>query len=263
MGRRQMVGIGMLAVVLAVPAAAPGQPPKEDHLQRRYEIKIMEGVLVGAARHGAELLARRLEPINPNLVLLTGTARARGFLLEGYGLFFDVEIPALRGSVAWTIRTMERDAGLARAFRELRQVITGVPDARLRAEVERALRRVELELGPVAPVPGERPVTAAAAEPTRPEGERLAPTPDPDDLYTESVKNALIDAMIEYSGPVRIGPDEWLTVAARGADAPFGPSDEYEMVTLVLRIKGSDLAAYRAGRLTREAVRARVEVREF
>jgi hypothetical protein len=252
----------VLAAALVVSGVAFGQRPSEEHLQRRYQIKIMEGVLVGAARHGAELLAKRLEPINPNLVLLTGAARARGFVLDGYGLFFDVEIPALRGSVAWTIRTIERDAGLARAFSELRQVLTGVPDARLRAEVERALRRVELELGPVAPSPPvERAVTAAAAAPA----ERQPPAPplDPDDLYTESVKNALIEAMIDYSGPVRLGPDEWLTVAARGADSPFGPNDEHEMITLILRIKGSDLAAFRAGRLTREEAKARVEVREF
>jgi len=34
-------------------------------------------------------------------------------------------------------------------------------------------------------------------------------------------------------------------------------------VTIVLRIKGADVSAFRAGRLTLEQVRSRVEVHEF
>jgi hypothetical protein len=37
----------------------------------------------------------------------------------------------------------------------------------------------------------------------------------------------------------------------------------YESITMVLRIKGADLADFLAGRLTREEVRKKVEVREF
>jgi hypothetical protein len=60
-----------------------------------------------------------------------------------------------------------------------------------------------------------------------------------------------------------IGADEWLTVAARDAEGPLNPSEPYDAVTIVLRIKGSDLAAFRAERLTREEARKRVEVREI
>ena len=38
---------------------------------------------------------------------------------------------------------------------------------------------------------------------------------NPAEGYTREVKAALIDAMIENSGPLGLGPDEWLTVAAR------------------------------------------------
>ena len=34
-------------------------------------------------------------------------------------------------------------------------------------------------------------------------------------------------------------------------------------MTLVLRVKGSDLSAFRAGRLTLEQVRSRVQIGEF
>ena len=44
------------------------------------------------------------------LVLLAGAARARGFRLDGYGVFFDVEVPALRRSVAWSFRVLDQSA---------------------------------------------------------------------------------------------------------------------------------------------------------
>jgi hypothetical protein len=41
------------------------------------------------------------------------------------------------------------------------------------------------------------------------------------------------------------------------------PGDPSEVSTIVLRIKGSDLAAYRAGKITADEVRKRVTVRAF
>ena len=38
---------------------------------------------------------------------------------------------------------------------------------------------------------------------------------DPNEAYTRAVKEALVDAMLESSGPLNLAPDEWLTVAAR------------------------------------------------
>jgi hypothetical protein len=44
----------------------------------------------------------------------------------------------------------------------------------------------------------------------------------------------------------------------------LAPSDPYEVVvTILLRIKGADLAAYRTQQIDREEVRRRVQVREF
>jgi hypothetical protein len=86
---------------------------------------------------------------------------------------------------------------------------------------------------------------------------------DPNALYTETVKNALIDAMLDHGGPIGIGGDEWLTIAAKDAEGPLSPNEPYDAATIVLRIKGSDLSAFRADRLTRDEARRRVEVREF
>jgi hypothetical protein len=82
--------------------------------------------------------------------------------------------------------------------------------------------------------------------------------------YTNAVREALIDAMIENSGPIPVGAEEWLTVAARDnvPRDPLMPGDTAGLNTLIFRIKGSDLAAFRAGRLTLEDARRHVLVQE-
>ena len=59
-----------------------------------------------------------------------------------------------------------------------------------------------------------------------------------------------MDAMIENSGPIALGADEWLTVAARDnvPRDPLIPTDAADTRSVIFRVKGSDLAAFRAGR---------------
>jgi hypothetical protein len=88
---------------------------------------------------------------------------------------------------------------------------------------------------------------------------------NPAEGYTREVKAALVDAMIENSGPLALGPEEWLTVAARDnvPRDPLIPGDMADFSTIIFRVKGSDLAAFRAGRMTLEEARQKVEVREY
>jgi hypothetical protein len=277
----QHLAAAVAVLALAVPATAQTAGPGPEVLKRRYQIKVMEGVLQGAVRHGADVLSAELRPINPNLVLLTGMARARGTVLEGYGIFFDVEIPALRESVAWSIRTMalEPDPLVFRSLEQLKRLAAGLPDTAARASLQQAIAELESRMGPdtLAGASAPRDATAggarrvsedhagfAAAPSTEAARQSLpAPPEDPNEMYTRAVKDALIDAMLDHSGPMEIAGGEWLTVAARDADGPLGPGEPYDAMTLVLRIKGSDLEDFRAGRLTREQARGRVDVREF
>ena len=84
-------------------------------------------------------------------------------------------------------------------------------------------------------------------------------------MFTKEVANALIDAMLENSGSLVIAPEEWLIVAARDntQGSRFVASDPSDLTTVILRVKGSDLAAFQARRLTPDEVRKRVEVRAF
>jgi hypothetical protein len=279
--------IGFERRAAATASAAPGGPmnnqapatvgaaSNDAHAKRRYQIKVMEGVLVGSVKHGAEQLARRLQPLNPNLLLLTGMARARGFVLDGYGVFFDVEIPAMRESVAWTMRTLEPDfTTTRRILDQMKRQLDQLSDPKARMTLQQALRGLEAQIVPMRRDNLARTVVGASVDeseqvpqsepvPQLPASAPSKPSVDPNVLYTESVKNALIEAMLEYGGPLGIQPDEWLTVAARDGEGPLTPLENYEAVTLILRIKGIELAAVRAGRITPEEARKRVEVKEF
>ena len=279
----------------SVSREAPPQAAESEQIRARQRIFIMEGVLEHAVQVGVENLRRRVRAVMPDDALLQGGApQVRGFRLDGYGVFFDVEVPALRQSLAWSIRTMnETSAALARDLAAMRTYLQTIPDQRVRAEFERTLRRVQQQVSPMpqapqlAAAPGGGPTVSAQSVGAQPVGARETvtaqslivpqavetdPAPavdpavlnDPSDAYTEEVKAAVIDAMIEHSGPLVIGDNEWLTVAARD-NAPTGPfiSGGSEVVTLVLRVRGSDLSAFRAGRLTLEQVRSRVQIGEF
>jgi hypothetical protein len=285
-----VVGSGTASGASAQTAAAPAQNTEADQVKIRQRIFMMEGVLERAVQLGVENLRRRVRAVMPDDALLQGGApQVRGFQLEGYGVFFDVEVPALRQSLAWSIRTMnETGNALARDFAAMRAFVRAIPDPRAQAEFERTLRRVQQQVSPMPQVPqmaGVAPGGAVSAQSVGPQAVSAqsvgaAPAPqaeiaaapaidpallnDPSDAYTEEVKAAVIDAMVENSGTLVLGENEWLTVAARD-NAPSAPfvSGGPDVVTLVIRVKGSDLSAFRAGRLTLEQVRSRVQVGEF
>ncbi len=82
-----------------------------------------------------------------------------------------------------------------------------------------------------------------------------APAVRPREIYQTEIANALADAIVDYKGSVGIAPHEWLTVAARESvlDRRFVPGDPNDTaITVILRIKGSDLQALREGTLARE-----------
>jgi hypothetical protein len=276
-----------VVVVLGASGAASAQTAQqntesEQFRRARAQISRMEGVLERAVQNGVNNLRRKVRAVMPDDALLQGgLPQVRGFRLEGYGVFFDVEVPGLRPSMAWTLRTMnETGAALARDLAQMRAYVQSLPDPRVRTELDRTLQRIQRGIGPV---PAEAPERASAqgigpgtvaAQSVDP-GVAGAPpsvTPqvdqalliDPSEAYTEEVKAALIDAMIEYSGALVIGADEWLTVAAKDNEPsnPFTQGDP-DVMTILLRIKGSDIAAFQARRVTLEEVRTRVEVREF
>ena len=272
------------------PAQAPSKPLNLADL--RHHIYVMEGALARAVDYGAKQLNREILAVMPGVFMLEGEARARGVHLDGYGVFFDVRVPMMRQSMMWSLRLMldQDEAKTQQAIEDVRQSMKGVTDPQTRAQLERLLKQLErqapgaatarsggggIQAGIVMPdttAVGRGAAEAAgvsAATPSRP----APPAPsdslwakDPNRAYTEAVTRALVDAMIDYAAPMQIGADQWLTVAARddeGRDSLAPPDPLEEIVTLIYKIKGSDLQEYRQGRIDRDEVRKRVQVSQF
>jgi hypothetical protein len=243
----------------------------------RFQLAKMEGLLEVAVEHGAVMLSRQWRSAMPDMLMMGGSARARGFRLDGYGVFFDVEVPALRQSVMWSWRVLERDAGGTNmALEALKGHLKTVTDPAARRELDQAIRTLELQVSPLSasvlereraqttPPPGDR-VAVQVAESPAPRVPVDQPGPEnPSEAYTAQVKSALIDTMLDDSHALAVGAEEFLTVAARDNQSRTMPgSDPYETMTIIIRVKGRDLADLRAGRISREEALKRVEVREY
>lgn len=252
--------------------------------EARYQIGQMERLLEGAVEHGAAVIRDRLAAVMPADMLLTESARARGFRLDGYGMFFDVEVPSLAGTLPWSIQTLDQnDLGLDSALRTLRSFIER--SASNDVNLQQALKRVELQVAPVSaaltplaapPAAANAPAAAAARAITGSAAavtsDQAAPAvaardailSDPNEAYRTQIREALIDTMLEHSRGLSVASEELLTVAARGiADRPRLTAADTDGRTHILSVRGADLTAFLGGQITRDEARRRVQVRVF
>ena len=281
-----------IALTIAAPAsaqvpapAAPATPVNVGDL--RHHIYVMEGALARAVDYGAKQLNREILQAMPGVFMLEGEARARGVHLEGYGVFFDVRVPMMRQSMVWSLRLMldQNDARTQASIADLKKSMQGITDPATRASMDRAIKQLEARnaamprqaanpsVAPGIVMPSTTaPVGVGAADASNMSAPRAAApadnlwAKDPNRAYTEAVTRALVDAMIDYSAPMQIGGDQWLTVAARddeGRDSLAPPDPLEEVVTMIYRIKGSDLQEYRQGKIDRDEVRRRVQLSQF
>jgi hypothetical protein len=277
--------IVLAAIVVALVPAAAQEPAKTGDLgEMRNHIFVMEAALARAVDIGVKKLNQDIFNVMPGVFMLTGEARARGIFLEGYGIYFDVEVPMLRESMAWSLRMMldQGDAATQAAIADIRKHMQGITDPAQRASLERAVNQLQRNASPaalarqggrsdpsVSPgilMPGN--VGAMAATPPRPASAPALPAAatDPDRAYTEAVTRALVDAMLDYSAPMAIGPEQWLTVGARDnepRDSLAARDPLVEVMTMIYRIKGSDLMEYRTGKIDKAEARKRVIIGQF
>jgi hypothetical protein len=201
----------------------------------------------------------------PADLLVSENAHARGFRLEGYGIFFDVVVPSFETTWTWSLRTLDQnDLGVESALRTLQSHVRTEKDP----DLEQALKRLELQMGPAilarntAPANGgARNATGSAASVADSQDPILK---DPNEAYRTEVLQALKDAMLAHSSSLGIAANEWLTIAAKGNDdrPRLAPADSGSS-TRIIRLRGQDLAEFLAGRITREEALQRIEVRVF
>jgi hypothetical protein len=269
------------------PVAAQTPVPVREAAEERYQIATLERVLESAVEHGAAMFRSRLQALVPAEMLLSENARVRGYRLEGWGVFFDVAVPMLEGTLLWSFRTLDQNnLGLDSALDAFRSVVEKTKDAQL----EQALRRIELQVAPTrtaltAPTPAAPtspgpgvPVASGAQAATRTVTGSAASTQadalplavddpilqDPEEAYRAEVRDALIGAMLDHSSGLRLGAGEILTVAASGSDErPRLAAPDTDSRTIMIEVRGADLTAFLAGRISREEARQRMTVRVF
>src|SRR5262245_25599041 len=91
--------------------------------QLRYQIGLMERVLETAVEHGASVWRDRIQAIAPVQAMLLENARVRGYRLENYGVFFDIDVPSslLETSLFTALQTLDQNGlGLQSAVNTLK-----------------------------------------------------------------------------------------------------------------------------------------------
>jgi hypothetical protein len=274
------------APAAAVPAPAKPAPASEERLR---EVKFMEDVLASAVRAGAQDLAVRIRQADPNSLIQVSAPHARGIALDGYGVLFDVDVPLMNLSIVTTLRqSVVND--LRGQISDIQQYLARSTNPDEQARLQFQLRMLTAELQAMAPIQDPRalpdttldtrmangvaspvasqppPGAVSATTTTDPvpalPGARIE-TRDTNELYSDAVKRALIDTMLNHSAALHLADDEWLTVAARDNSGPSLPGALDGKSGVILRLKGSDLTAYQRNQLTRDEVMKRLEIREW
>ena len=258
------MGIATLIVVFltgagAAPAAAQDAAPADvaraaadDPLTAH--IQGLERVLSHAVGLSARGVEQQLPPWSPGLMLFAGPVQVRGFRLEGYGVFFDVECPMLRQSILWSMEIMDADLRMMqRSLERLREL--GAFTQVLRELDPDANTSVAFSPGAT---PGERRSRVAPGDAPPPVPDALQAAPDLHALYQDALRELLIDALLGYGGALGalLDQDDWLTVVAR--DTRGAPGRD-----TTVRVRAGDVAALHAGSLSLDEARTRVDTSSF
>jgi len=215
---RRVCGLSAVALLLAVPTWAEQTPSPAPDVSTRPAVSTYEMVLRIAVVSGGQKLAQQASSAVPEAVLaLTEQPIVRGIQLAWGGSGFFFDVQA--PNVQTTVMVLD------------------MVDAQARRS---------------------RPVSdGSGPADTEPRARGLAAPGGADRAYSNFVREALIDAMLDSSAVLPLGPDDHLTIAASGIDQP-GANLLYQSRKLMLTIKGSDLLDLRQGKITREQAKARI-----
>tara|TARA_B100001105_G_C22374172_1_gene436450 strand:- start:441 stop:812 length:372 start_codon:yes stop_codon:yes gene_type:complete len=115
----------------------------------------------------------------------------------------------------------------------------------VRDSLEEALRSIESLVGHPSPPPPP-------------------PDVDPREVYAMEIRDALANAMLDYTDSLPLAANEWLTVATTSSgNRADSPTDLPRGLGLMLRVPGRVLIALRQGEMARSEALNRIEYSEF
>jgi hypothetical protein len=217
----------------------------------RKQISFFSGALRLAVQNGAEAMTGKARQIVPQAALmLSGPPDVFGFPLENVGPVFEVRVPGMLPNLPWRAAML----GLGQPSQVRKPVQpTSVPP---RIEPTALTQANGVVVGGN---PGTAPRSPAPSLDVD-----FTVMSDPDAAYTREVKNALIEAMLENSGGLRVAATESLTVVAHDSAQPdpLVPTSQSDFHTILFQIKGSDLFEYRDGKISQEDAKRRIKITE-
>jgi hypothetical protein len=271
---KQFVTGSVIAVSITTAAfaqqTAPAPRDTEEQLRARGRIAMMEASLAAAVSMGAVPVIRQVQDLVGDPPRLLGMPRVTGTRLEGIGVFFNIQVPALNVPILWEMRHVVDSRATNAILAELRNYARLQPPGPVRAQFEDFIAKLAAQ-NAAPPVDRLRQNVSAASlapeavrEPAAPATAGDTAVLNPYEVYRNGIKAAIIDAMLESSGSLSIGPDEWLIVSARRDTPrdPLFPADFIDTTTWVAKVKGSDLEAFRTQRITEADVRKLVQESE-
>jgi hypothetical protein len=95
-GKRVLVAA---AAALMVPGLAVAQAQTVPENPARSQAFVFERALRGAVELGGQQLAKRALVMAPEFLLSTEEATVRGVKLNGYGFYFDVQVPDIQSTM--------------------------------------------------------------------------------------------------------------------------------------------------------------------
>jgi hypothetical protein len=231
-----VAAILMGSVALAGQAAAPAQasdPAKPQSDPAKPQVRTFEMVLRTAIETAGQNVARRARQMAPDFGEMMTVAFAAG------------QAPVVNGIA-------DHELGLY-AFQ------VQVPNIAL------SLRVLDLMLsqpGGRVPVGGGRVSADGLVTP-----DPLDPDPSArlEREYRALVRDALIDAILDNAAGLLMKPTDTLLIVASGIDpvVPNALERRAPASSLVLKVKASDLAEFREGKIKKEDVRGRIQSRSF
>ncbi len=202
-------------------------------VELKRQAGVFEVVLRQAVETGGQRLAQWARQVVPSVVLAQASNPVvQAVPLPDSSLVFNVQVPEILQTSVMLFQQLQRPQGPR----------------------------------PVANPPAGGRVGGTGVVPDDPVAERVSDPDslDPDRRYSDYVREALIDAMLDGSAVLQLQPGQWLTVAASGVDiAVTNPLYRNPSRKLVLSIKGEDLLEFRQQRITRDEARARILERRF
>ena len=257
--KRVAAVVGGALLVAGSVSAQPRPPDAGDaggQTPIRGQLQALEQALAAAVSRSTRAVEGQLPPGVPGLVLFAGPIQVRGFRLEDYGVFFDVEYPVLRGSILWSMQRLDPfELSMDITLQILRRHFP-LPDgpADRGGAGSAPLGRIGARMSGRATDPRYAPGADSGTAPVGANGVVV----DPQRVYRGALRVSLTDALL-LGGPALgalLPEDALLTVAARDVTGVGGRDGQ-------LRVRARDLVAFGKGRVSFDEVRERVEVSGF